>query len=187
MQKSFIVAAALAMVVSASAFAGNVSVGAEYENYNATKGGVDYNSVMVTPTYTTGPVVLDLRIRHARTTDRDIFNVLEAGAKYNMAVTKKLTASLRGSYGVMFANGQTADFYTIEPGVTYAVTNKVSVNGSYRFRDAFASSSSFDQTNTVFVGADYAMSKTNVVSVKAFRETSDVSGDGVQVAFAHTF
>lgn len=185
--KKYITTAALVCAMVTTAQAGDLSVGAEYENYNATKGGVDYNSVMVTPTYTTGPIALDLRIQHARTTGNDMFNVLEAGAKYSMAVSEKVTASLRGSYGAMFANGQQADFYTIEPGLAYAVTPALSVNGSYRFRDAFASSSNFDQTNTVFVGADYAVSKANLVSAKLFRETGDVSGNGVQVAFTHTY
>lgn len=182
--KSFIAIVALAFAAT-TAHAGNVSVGAEYEFFNGTSGAADSNSIAVIPSYKLGPITADVKLQHTRTDVKDIFNTVEARAKYDFALSKAITASARVGYGVAFVPNGRSEFYTIEPGVAYAVTPALAVNASYRFRDAFASS--VGNSNTVFVGADYAVHKKDVVGFKLFRETGDHAGNGATVEYTRSF
>jgi hypothetical protein len=61
-------------------------------------------------------------------------------------------------------SNQDYTYYSIEPGIKYALTDAVSVKAGYRFRDAFNDSYN-EKTNTVRFGAEYAVAKDQALTL----------------------
>ena len=99
-------------------------------------------------------------------------NRLEAGATYEAKVWDKIGVSLRGSLGEKYADDTNHGYYTIEPGVSYALNDALKLKASYRLRDAFSDSRN-DHTNTYKIGADYDLNKTAYVTGSIGRTTGD--------------
>jgi opacity protein-like surface antigen len=106
-------------------------------------------------------------------------NRLEAGATYEAKVYDKIGVSLRGSIGEKYADDTNYGYYTIEPGVSYALTDALKLKASYRLRDAFSDSHA-DRTNTYKVGADYDLNKTAYVTGSIGRTTGDSEYTSIQ-------
>jgi opacity protein-like surface antigen len=106
-------------------------------------------------------------------------NRLEAGATYEARVYDKIGVSLRGSIGEKYADDTNYGYYTIEPGVSYALTDALKLKASYRLRDAFSDSHA-DRTNTYKVGADYDLNKTAYVTGSIGRTTGDSEYTSIQ-------
>lgn len=184
MIKMFIAAMMVATVATAQA--GNVSVGAEYEYYNAEVGS-NVNSYAVIPAYKMGAFVFDTKLQHSTASGANDVNTVEARAKFNMPITSNLIASIRGSYGYSFvSSADDVDFYTVEPAVAYAITPQLSVNGSYRFRDS-AFDSTVGRTDTAFVGVEYAIARVGTFGAKVFEEFNGTDGNGLQVTYNYGF
>ena len=106
-------------------------------------------------------------------------NRLEAGATYEAKVYDKIGVSLRGSIGEKYADDTNYGYYTIEPGVSYALTDALKLKASYRLRDTFSDSHA-DRTNTYKVGADYDLNKTAYVTGSIGRTTGDSEYTSIQ-------
>ena len=83
---------------------------------------------------------------------------LEAGATYQYGLTQDITFYTRGAVGYKLTDTDDFTYYSVEPGVKFQVTQPLNLRVGYRYRDSF-SDSIFDKTNTVRVGAEYALDK----------------------------
>jgi hypothetical protein len=89
---------------------------------------------------------------------------LEAGATYQYGLTKDISLYTRGGLGQKFISNQDYTYYSVEPGIKYSLTDAVLVKAGYRFRDAF-NDSYYEKTNTVRVGAEYAIAKDQALTL----------------------
>lgn len=133
----------------------------EYGSRDGVNGNADANSVKVTiGKKFTENITGDLSSRFAKEegTASNNSTRLEAGVTGSYAVGDGFTVYTRGAVGEKFTSTDNFSYYSVEPGVKYAVTPVLSVKAGYRYRDAFSNSNG-DQTRTVRLGAEYAMSK----------------------------
>jgi len=83
---------------------------------------------------------------------------LESGATYTYGLVKGIELYTRGGLGYKVTSNQDYTYYSVEPGIKYALTDALSVKTGYRFRDEFFDSYN-EKTNTVRLGAEYAIAK----------------------------
>jgi len=111
---------------------------------------------------------------------------IEGGVTYEAKVADKIAASLRTSLGEKYTGTTNYGYYTVEPGVSYALTDALKLKASYRFRDAFNDSVA-DRTNTVKVGADYDLTKSTFLTGSIGRTTGDKEYTSLQAGLGIRF
>lgn len=111
---------------------------------------------------------------------------LETGATYQFGLTKDIAFYTRGALGYKLTDQEDSTYYSVEPGLNFHVTEPLHVRVGYRYRDAF-NNNIFDKTNTVRVGAEYALNKTNVLTLGVDRAYGDSEFLGVNVGYAVKF
>jgi hypothetical protein len=99
----------------------------------------------------------------------------EAGVTPSYTVLSGVSLFTRVATGEKYGPGYSYGYWSAEPGVKYDVNNKVSLIGSWRFRQAYSNSDS-DTSRQGTVGAQYALTKTQYVGAGY----SLIRGDGVQ-------
>ena len=113
-------------------------------------------------------------------------NRLEAGATYQLPVTQDIALYTRGAVGYKLTDTADYTYYSVEPGVRLQVTQPLAVRVGYRYRDSF-SDTYFDKTNTVRLGAEYALNKTNALTLGIDRAYGDSEFLGVNLGYAVKF
>lgn len=83
-----------------------------------------------------------------------------------------LSVYTRGAVGKKFDHTSDYNYWSIEPGVKYAVTNNIALKAGVRFRDAFTNSNN-DSTTTYRLGAEYALNKNQAVTAGFDRASGD--------------
>ena len=89
---------------------------------------------------------------------------LESGATYSYNLLPAVSLYTRGGLGQKFTSNQDYTYYSIEPGIKYALTDALAVKAGYRFRDAFNDTYN-EKTNTVRFGAEYAVAKDQALTL----------------------
>jgi opacity protein-like surface antigen len=128
-------------------------------------------------------------------------NRLELGGTYELG-----NLFVRGAVGRKFASGydtvtvrhhhrsRTVDvgdndaysYYAIEPGIKFNLTNKVTLDTTYRYRDTFDSDYQ-DQTHRVKVGAKYSLTKDTALTASVARSWGDKEYNSFNVGYAIKF
>jgi len=186
----------LALVISASAFAGVTGSGVtmEYEGeYGQGKdSGTNGSSVAVAPYIKFGQgwkadVKFDAGRDFGQTDGQNnaIDGKIEARIRKDFKVTDKLAAGLRLGVGEKFA-GKDFSYYTVEPIVTYNLTQPWSVNASVRYRNAFDTSNNF-KTTTYKIGTAYKVTNQDEVGVKYFDKYGDSRSNGFELVYTRGF
>lgn len=111
---------------------------------------------------------------------------LESGLSYNLPVTEDVSFYTRGALGYKVTDADDFTYYSVEPGLKYQVASDFSLRAGYRYRTAFSDSYK-DKTNTVRLGAEYALSKTDSVTLGLDRAYGDSEFYGVNVGYAVKF
>lgn len=111
---------------------------------------------------------------------------LETGATYQYGLTKDIAFYTRGAVGYKLTDQEDSTYYSVEPGINVHVTQPLHIRVGYRYRDAF-NNNIFDKTNTVRVGAEYDLNKTNTVTLGVDRAYGDNEFLGVNVGYAVKF
>jgi hypothetical protein len=93
----------------------------------------------------------------------------------------------RGAVGQKYLPGDNFSYYSVEPGVKYAVSDAFAVKAGYRFRNAFDSDKNADLTRTYRLGGEYAITKETAVSVNFDRADGDSRYNGVTAAYTIKF
>lgn len=111
---------------------------------------------------------------------------LETGATYQFGLTDGVAFYTRGALGYKLTDAEDSTYYSVEPGVRFQATPALNLRAGYRYRTAF-NDSIFDKTNTVRVGAEYALTNTQTVTLGLDRFYGDSQALGVNVGYAVRF
>ena len=111
---------------------------------------------------------------------------IETGLTGRVANFGPFNATVRGAVGKRYSNTADSSYYSIQPTVSYKVTDKVSTSLGYRFRDSFDSTVN-DQTRSVRLGTSYALTKSDTVGVRFDRVRGDSNINLVAVNFTRRF
>jgi opacity protein-like surface antigen len=111
---------------------------------------------------------------------------LETGATYTYGLVKGIELYTRGGLGYKVTSNQDYTYYSVEPGVKYALTDVVSVKAGYRFRDAFSDAYN-EKTNTVRFGAEYTVAKDQAITLGVDRSYGASDFIGYNAGYAIKF
>ena len=181
--KKYLVMAAL--LAAGSAFAGGFG-SVEYSSRDGVEGTADARATKVTMgTDLNQNFKADFSLRQKTDTDNDLSdNRLEAGLTGAVPVAGGLSAYTRLGVGEKFKTSTNYTYYSVEPGVKYAVTPSLSVKAGYRYRAALDSVNA-DTTRAYRIGAEYALTKNYFVGVgyDRVRGDSDYNATNVSIGF----
>jgi opacity protein-like surface antigen len=88
---------------------------------------------------------------------------------------------IRTALGVK-SNDESHLYYSIEPGLRWTLSPKLSAKTAYRYRDAFSNSN--DQTHTARLGLEYAVTDTQSVTAGYDRSFGDSEFNGFALGYA---
>lgn len=94
---------------------------------------------------------------------------------------------VRAATGQKYSNTTDFAYYSVEPGIAVPVGYGLTAKVGYRWRSAFDSSASGDQTHTARYSLAYALSKNDTVAVKYDRVNGDNNQKNVAVAYTRGF
>jgi opacity protein-like surface antigen len=178
---------AMALFLAAgTAFAGGFG-SVEYSDRDGVNGGADARATKVTMgTDINQMLKADVSLRQKTNTDNDLSDTrLEAGLTATQPVGGTgLSIYGRGAVGEKFKTSANYSYYSVEPGVKYAVTPVLSVKAGYRYRAAMDSANA-DTTRTYRLGAEYALTKNYFVGLgyDQVRGDSEYNATNVTVGF----
>ena len=113
-------------------------------------------------------------------------NRLEAGITGTRPVGP-VNLYTRVAVGEKFNNGSDFAYYSVEPGVVYNFTNKLSGKVGYRFRNGFGDNGNLDTTHTARAGVSYAVTKQDSVGVRYDQVRGDAFNHSVNFAYTRSF
>ena len=93
----------------------------------------------------------------------------------------------RVAVGEKITNGSDFGYYSVEPGVVYNFTNKLSGKVGYRFRNGFGDNGNLDTTHTARAGVSYAVTKQDSVGVRYDQVRGDAFNHSVNFAYTRSF
>jgi opacity protein-like surface antigen len=129
----------------------------------------------------------DFSLRQKTDTDNDLSdNRLEAGLTGTVPVIGGLSAYTRAGVGEKFKSSTNYTYYSVEPGVRYAVTPSLSVKAGYRYRAAVDSANA-DTTRAWRMGAEYALTKNYFVGVGYDRVRGDSDYNAINASVGFKF
>ncbi len=111
---------------------------------------------------------------------------LEAGTTYTQPLNNMFSLYTRGAVGYKLTADQDHSYYSVESGANIHVTEPLTLRVGYRYRDSF-SQEYFDKTNTVRLGAQYALNKTSFLSAGVDRAYGDSEFLGVNLGYGVRF
>lgn len=162
------------LAVSFSAAADGNYAGIQYQYRDGASGNTDANVVGLTVGQSVSKF-LDAEV-HARvkSNDDDTNNTRVEGALVGkLPLIGGLSVYTRGAVGEKFNGQDNTAYWSIEPGVKYAVANNISVKAGLRFRDSFNGDDVADSTRAWRVGAEYAVTKNTVLTAGVDRSLGD--------------
>lgn len=120
--------------------------------------------------------------------DKDASNStrLEAGATLVHDITKTVALYGRGAIGQKFTSDEDHTYYSVEPGVRWKAFDNLTLSAGYRYRTAF-NDSVFDKTNTVRVGAQFDLDKSQALTFGVDRSYGDSEFLGINAGYKVSF
>lgn len=154
-----------------------------YDNKTASQNGINLTvGGVVAPN-----IALDLTTEFkVENGSKTISNRIETGATYTVGTFRDIKFAVRGGVGEKFADRSNFTYYTVEPIVSYAVNDDVTVTTSYRFRDAFRTVHA-DKTHQVSVGGAYKLTENTALVASISRSWGDVQYNSVTVGYGIKF
>ena len=161
----------------------------EYQDREGVNGGSDARATKITfGTSLTDSTKIDFSLRQKTDTDNNLKdNRLEAGLTYSTApIVGSLTGYARGAVGQKYKTAEDYTYYSVEPGVKYAITDALTVKAGYRYRAA-TDSTNADTTRAWRVGGEYALTKNYSVGLGYDRVRGDSEYNSINVALGFKF
>lgn len=182
--KKFLIIAIL--MATNTAFAGGFG-SLEYSSRDGVNGGADANATKVTMGTDINSVLkADISLRQKTNTTNDLSDTrLEAGITAAQSLgTTGFSLYGRGAFGEKFKTASNYSYYSVEPGIKFAVTPALSVKTGYRYRAAMDNANA-DTTRTWRAGVEYALSKNYFVGLgyDRVRGDSEYNATNVNVGF----
>jgi long-subunit fatty acid transport protein len=113
-------------------------------------------------------------------------NRLEAGITGTVPVGP-VNLYTRVAVGEKFNNGSDFEYYSVEPGVTYTMFDKLTARVGYRFRNGFGTNGNLDTTHTARAGVSYAITKNDSVGIRYDLVRGDSFNHSYNLAYTHSF
>ena len=175
-----------ALSAAGTAFAGGFGA-VEYSSRDGVDSTTDARATKVTMgTDINQMFKADFSLRQKTDTSNNLSDTrLEGGLTATQPVgTTGLSVDGRGAVGEKFKTATNYTYYSVEPGIKYAVTPSLSVKAGYRYRAAMDSANA-DTTRTYRLGAEYALSKNYFVGLgyDSVRGDSDYNAANFSVGF----
>ena len=181
--------AILAFTMAGTAFAGESGVGFEFERERGNNAPNTFeNTVSVAPYYKfDNGVKADIKFYGAREDgSKTLENKVEARVQKMWTVFPNAKLGARVSVGELFSSTKDFSYYTFEPKASYALTDALSLQAAYRYRNAFNTDNNY-QTRTTKLGFDYALTKKDEVGVRYLMKRGDSDTNGVEFAYTRSF
>lgn len=159
----------------------------EAAHYNYTNGHNDKNGFNLTVGREVAPgIKLDIK-EEARVEENSqkLSNRFETGAQID-DTWLGLGISLRGAIGEKFTEGDNFGYWSVEPGLAYAVNDHWTIKGSWRYRNSFDSENN-DQTNTYKIGFDYKYASNVTLGASLGRSNGDSEYTALQGGVNYKF
>jgi len=119
-------------------------------------------------------------------TTKALSNRLEVGVTGTRPVGP-VSLYTRVAVGEKFSNGADFGYYSVEPGVVYNFTNKLSGKVGYRFRNGFGDNGNLDTTHTARAGVSYAVTKQDTIGVRYDQVRGDSFNHSFNFAYTRSF
>lgn len=170
--KKFILAILALTITSFAQAEGNYG-GVQFQLRNGLEGYQDAHVYQVTLGQSVNKY-LDAEINtRLKTSDNDSNNTRFEGALIGrLPIGEGFTVYNRAAYGTKMNGTDNFQYWSTEPGLQYAVTDKLNVRGGLRFRNAFNKDDN-DSTRTWRAAADYAITKNSSLVAGVDRATGD--------------
>jgi hypothetical protein len=113
---------------------------------------------------------------------------LEVGGTGTVPLFGSVTGYARLGLGQKFNNSGSFTYYQIEPGISVPLNDKVTARVGYRYRTAAERpTANKDTTDTLRIGASYAIDKVHSVGVRYDRIVGDYRQDVYSISYSHSF
>lgn len=180
-----IVIATIFACLTGAAFAGDNVAGIEYKYEDPRGAGTAQQGYEFTfGTKVLKDVGVDLKGENMYTNGNGTnTSKIEVGVTPSVNFNYGLTGYVRGAVGERFIPGERFSYYSVEPGVRYALNDKAAVKVGYRFRDAFDNTANQYLTRTWRLGAEYAVTKDGTVFAGFDRQEGDNNNNVVSVGY----
>jgi len=181
-----ILVAALALI-SSLAFAGTVTVEGAKVN---TIGGNDQMSTnfMLTETVNKTFSVHTQLVSTQTDNTNAVSTRLEVGGSATVPLFGSVTGYTKLGLGQKYSTAGQFTYWSIEPGINVPLTEKITAKVGYRYRTAAENPNvNKDTTDTVRIGASYAIDKVRSVGFRFDRITGDSRQDAYNVFYTHSF
>jgi opacity protein-like surface antigen len=99
----------------------------------------------------------------------------------------KVSLYTRAAIGEKFTNGADFGYYSVEPGVIYNISDKLSAKVGYRFRTGFGDNGNLDTTHTARAGVSYAVTKVDSIGVRYDQVRGDAFNHSFNFAYTRSF
>ena len=180
---------ALALFASFGAHAadrGFITLEGEMENIHGTGNDAELFTLIPGVKLDNGFTV-DLKTQISSKDDHTTSANIEPRVKYDYKVgMTDFTVWGRLGLGEKVQSSGNFGYYTVEPGISYAVLPNAKLFVSDRYRDSFSDGKNY-QTNTVYLGGTYDVNSFDTVSAKVYRKYNDTESNGVEVAYTRWF
>jgi hypothetical protein len=181
--------AILALAMTGTAFAGGSGVSFEFERERGNNAPNTFeNTISVAPYYKfDNGVKADIKFYGSREDgSKTLENKVEARVQKMWEVLPHTKLGARVSVGELFSSTKDFSYYTFEPKLSYALTDALSLQGSYRYRNAFNTDNNYE-TRTTKLGFDYELTKKDEIGVRYLMKRGDSNTDGVELAYTRSF
>lgn len=177
---------ALAVIAASSAaFAGSATL--EAQSGSGRNGAADSNVISLTVGQKFTPSLAgDVGFTSAQQSGN---KALETRAELGLTYSRPVGAVnvyVRGGVGQRYIDGADNAYFSVEPGVSYAITPQLAAHAGYRYRTAF-DSGKFDETGTIRVGVDYALTSTDAIGLRLDRVRGDVNQNVLALNYTRSF
>lgn len=177
--------ALFASLAQAGESRGFITLEGEYQNIHGT--GNDLRSFNLIPGVKSGNLTYDLKVQAQSKDDHTTSANIEPRIKYDYKIgMTDLTAWGRLGLGEKITQSGNYGYYTVEPGLSYAVLPGAKLSISNRYRDSFSDGKNY-QTNTLYLGASYDVNSFDTVTAKLYRGYNDTESNGVEFAYTRWF
>ena len=186
MKKSLILVALMSSYAVA-ADKGFVTIEGEHENIHGSTN--DVRSLNIIPGIKLdNGYTFDLKTQiQSKKDDQTVSGNIEPRVRYDYKIgMTDLSVWGRVGLGEKIANGANFGYYTIEPGVSYALAKDTKLFISDRYRDSFSDGKGY-KTNTIYVGASKNLTDVDTLGLKLYRKYNDTESNGVEVAYTRWF
>jgi len=179
---------AIAALAAATGLANAASVTVEFQNQEGHRNARDSENYALSVKESINKTfAVDLGFTaYQQSTTKALSNRLEAGVTGTFPVGP-VNLYTRAAVGEKFTNGADFEYYSVEPGVIYNFTDKLSAKVGYRFRNGFGNNGNLDTTHTARAGVSYAVTKQDTVGVRYDQTRGDSFNHSVNFAYTRSF